>query len=1254
VSARRPALRVAALLAGAAAALFAGGAWWLLFTAGGARFAVARAQGLLAPRLTVAAVEGTLAGPLRVQDLRWNDPETGVDLRLARGEIDLVLRSLLTGTVRARSVRAQGLLLALSQAPPRAKPPPDRAPLDPPVNLVVDRLALDDARVLQEGVEVVNVRTARLAGRWTNVALRVERLDVQATQGEVHFAGIVAGSATQADRYLGQGEGRFRWRFGEREVVGTLATHASGAAADLTLATTAPARATLQVQLRQQAPWPWTWRLDVPAFDPREKLLPGSSLQRLGAQLQGNGTLEQATLRGTVLLDATTLELRSLDARREPEGVALDGELAFGGGRLHLDGHLRTAADPLDGRFTVDWRGIAIPADLVGQELRTAGRVEVSGSTAAYTAQGTLQLGPPGRLADIQILLSGDPRSVQLARFDVVQPDGRLAVAGRIGFDPTITWTLAASARRFDPGEILREWPGRLDFRLATDGAMQDGNPAGTFALQDLGGTLRQRRLAGRADLRLAADRTVSGQAQLSSGASRLSLTASRDPARGEAVDAIVDIDSLGDWLPGAEGGLRGRVHAAGRWPDLGIETRLAASKLAFDGQTIGAATLTARISRPLEPSGTAQLEASELLVGGFAFDTLRLSADGSAAAHRASFDATGPRATVGADVAGAFDAKQGRWAGTLSRLRLAAPDVANLALEAPAPVAWSAERASLGQACLADGDIRICLQADTGPAPAMHARYSVHALPLGLAQAFAPLPLTVEGALDGEGDFSRDATGAVAGQAHLRSASGRIAEPASRDETPRELLAWRDLAADASLAGDAARMTLRTALNQDGSLTARGSASGLTGPDPQVEGEVQARVPGLGVVEAFVPQLLNVQGVLALQARVAGSLDAPRVDGEARLEDLGFDLPELGLKPREGRFVARLAGDGPVQLEGSIKSGEGELGVRGQSTLTGEATLRVTGTRVLAADIPGVKVVVTPELTVQRATGRTDLGGRITIPTADINLQRLPSARRTRSASPDVVVVDDPRRAEAVRSAPLYAQVDLQLGDAVKISGYGLDAAVTGQLGVRERPGEPTTASGELRVSGRYQAYGQDLTIQQGQLLFASTPLDNPRLAITAVREVDTVTAGFRVAGSARNPELTVFSDPAMGQSNALSYIIAGKPLDQIGAGTGEGDALQSAARQLGAAAGGLLAKNVGKRLGVDELGIKDSASIGGAALTVGQYLSPRLYLGYGIGLFDPGQVVTLRYKVSRSLAIEAEQGTLNSRAGIEFRKEK
>jgi translocation and assembly module TamB len=227
-------------------------------------------------------------------------------------------------------------------------------------------------------------------------------------------------------------------------------------------------------------------------------------------------------------------------------------------------------------------------------------------------------------------------------------------------------------------------------------------------------------------------------------------------------------------------------------------------------------------------------------------------------------------------------------------------------------------------------------------------------------------------------------------------------------------------------------------------------------------------------------------------------------------------------------------------------------------------------------------------------------------------------------------------------------------LGDEVDLSGFGLTADVDGQLTVHERPGEPTTGSGEIRVAGTYKAYGQDLTIQEGRLLYANTPLDNPRLNIVATREVRDVTAGLRATGNARSPELTVFSDPEMGQANALSYLVAGKPIDEIGSGEGEGDAVQSAARSLGTAAGGLLAKNLGKRLGVDEFGIKDDEMIGGSAFTIGQYLSPRLYLSYGVGLFEPGEVVTLRYKLSNELAVQAQSGSEDSRAGIEYRMER
>jgi translocation and assembly module TamB len=123
------------------------------------------------------------------------------------------------------------------------------------------------------------------------------------------------------------------------------------------------------------------------------------------------------------------------------------------------------------------------------------------------------------------------------------------------------------------------------------------------------------------------------------------------------------------------------------------------------------------------------------------------------------------------------------------------------------------------------------------------------------------------------------------------------------------------------------------------------------------------------------------------------------------------------------------------------------------------------------------------------------------------------------------------------------------------------------------------------------------------------------------------------------------------MAQSEALSYIVTGKPLS--GLKSGEGDMLGTAARALGTAGGDLLAKGLGTRLGVDAT-VSDSTALGGAAFTVGKYLSPKLYLSYGVGVFDPGQVVTLRYLMSRRFNFEAENATTGTRAGINYRYER
>lgn len=53
----------------------------------------------------------------------------------------------------------------------------------------------------------------------------------------------------------------------------------------------------------------------------------------------------------------------------------------------------------------------------------------------------------------------------------------------------------------------------------------------------------------------------------------------------------------------------------------------------------------------------------------------------------------------------------------------------------------------------------------------------------------------------------------------------------------------------------------------------------------------------------------------------------------------------------------------------------------------------------------------------------------------------------------------------------------------------------------------------------------------------------------------------------------------------------------------------------------------------------------------TVGEYLSPRLYFSYGVGLFEPGDVLTLRYRLSDEVALRAIRGPDESRFGIEYR---
>lgn len=422
-----------------------------------------------------------------------------------------------------------------------------------------------------------------------------------------------------------------------------------------------------------------------------------------------------------------------------------------------------------------------------------------------------------------------------------------------------------------------------------------------------------------------------------------------------------------------------------------------------------------------------------------------------------------------------------------------------------------------------------------------------------------------------------------------------------------------------------------------------------------RIDGTITATIPDIAAFALISPNLANLHGRVELGGEVHGTLSDPHVRVALEAEQLTAEIPRLGLHLNEGVLNAESLDDNDVAVSGSIRSGEGRLTVTGTVTTGGRANLQIEGEQFLAADIPGARVIANPDLRFVRGPDGMFLTGRVKVASAQVRLQELRRINRVETGTSDVVIVDAKTRAEAAaEGAPLRADVTVVLGEEITVSGFGLEAQLEGQVAIREAPGQPTTADGEVRAEGTYRAFGQELTISQGRILYADMPLDNPRLNIVATREVEDITAGVRIGGSAQRPELTVFSDPAMDEANALSYLLAGRPLQDIGISETDADTLTSAAESLGAAAGGLLAKRIGERLGIDLVAVEESELLGSQVFTVGEYLSPRLYLSYGVGLFEPGDVITLRYRVSDRVAVRAIRGPEESRVGIEYQVER
>lgn len=1262
---------------------------WLLTTVGGRdvllRQIVARLPA--GTTLTWSRAEGPVSGPLTLHDVHFAmprrrdpacvpTPEASCAMGTIRFDAALVvldpaLRPLLGRRLRLDALQVRGATLDLPRSDTPFELPrwPESLPgIAPPLALQADDIRIDGFAVLQDGAPVLAVRNARGGLDAAHGRLHVERLAVDSDRGRFTLHGDYAPadgyrSDLAATAVLPAPAGRTPPRLG-LVVRGDLAHLVVAVAGHAP----APVRATLVLDDDTGGERPrWTLRADGEAFDPALLAGRGEAGTPIAFDLRAAGTAGDARLQGRFARGGFEATLRPSHVVLQDQVLVLK-PLAVDllEGRVRASGRidLREAIAARDAGASAQ-PGISLALNARGLHLRGGGDAPVvvadadlglAGTADAWVSIGRATLARDDAQARLELDVRGDRARATVRRLHATMPTGMLDATGEARWSPALAWNGDVALAGFDPGYFLPDWDGAVDGRIATRGETRDGGGLDMrFEAPRLGGRLRGRALGGHATL---AVRTP-GDAAAARGASTaytgdiaLTLGASRVEARGTIADRL-DVRAafaplhLDDLLPDGAGTLRGTLALGGarNAPDLTAD-------LAGEGLRLGAwqaGTLRAQGRLPWRGAGGALVVEASGVEAGTAFDRFHAQARGAVEQLQLEAEAAGPLGSV--SLAGSTDRRGGRWQAGLARLRVQPVRGAAWSLQAPTTFAQQAGGWRIARTCFVpegEGAAGTLCAAGGWPRPGVDVEG--RDVPLALVAPWLPergdeRPWLLHGA------FAIDAHVAPAGNAWRGTL--RVASPAGGMRNSRrsrnDLVAYRDLLLDARFDAQRVDATLDAVVNGDGRLQAR-LGTGWDAYAP-LAGEVALETDELTWMELFSPDIVEPTGRLAGRITLGGTRAAPAIGGSARLSGFATELPALAIAPHDGDVRLDALPDGTARITGSLVSGDGTLRVEGTLGWQGDDTplvLSLRGSDVLVSDTRDLHAVADPDVVVRYAAKQPlQVTGTVTVPEARIDLERLD---RGVSVSDDVVVLD-PEHPEEGLATPLALDLTLAMGEDVRLNGFGLDGTLGGRLRVVSRPGQEMTGNGALDVGGRYTAYGQKLEITRGRLLWQNGPIDDPMLDVRAERNVGDVTAGISVTGRASRPQAEVWSNPAMDQSEALAYLALGRPLSTVsGAESRQLDAASAAL----SAGSSLLASQLGARIGLDDAGVTQSRALGGSVLGVGKYLSPRVYVGYGVSLLGTGQVLTLKYLLRKGFDIEIESSTVENRASVNWRLER
>lgn len=893
------------------------------------------------------------------------------------------------------------------------------------------------------------------------------------------------------------------------------------------------------------------------------------------------------------------------------------------------------------------WGKIADENDYVSEP----GSVEISGEPEAYRIKIQTRIGGVKiPQTSVEVMASGNADGITLKPLRLDTLGGQLLVTGPLQWGKNSALDLRLVAEGLHPKQFHPELPESLGATIKIGGRFDKETPQLEASIEALNGELKGQLIKGSGRLHWTQERVQVEALSVQIGANR--VRADGAIAREALFDLDLEMPKLEQLWPGLGGSLRAKGRIKGDLRTPLVEMNARADKL-FVGKEIGAAGADLAIRwNPLDAKGShTNLAITDIRAPSLDVAKVTLKGPGNLADHRWSVAILAKPFSADLQLEGGFKAPS--WNGKITKGGIAPTQGTVWRLAKPFDLTLGGEKVRFGRHCWRNADASICSNGEWLDDRGLSAKAKLERAPLALLQPLLPKGDVVDGEVDGlfesEGPKQK-ATLTIAAASY---------RPAMR--TTPLTLGLRKLRIDANI--DPKRIESRFGLEVQANTAQQGqwgSAKGRVilnreGRPAVLAGEVRLDYPDIAPLAVFIGRVTEPKGSLALRATLAGSLEKPLIKGELALKEASLKIPDLGLAINEIGLQAASTGGEIIKLSGSARSGLGRLRLDGSFEPAGRQgrslRLQIQGENFSAIRLPEAEVEISPDLLLRMEREKLSLGGKVLVPRAEITLKELPE--NSVQVSEDVVIVGQRKKKpqKAQRPMALDSKIEVKLGDKVRFNGFGLKTRVSGTTRIETLAGRPPSGHGNLSLlDGSYKAYGQDLKIQRGRILFAG-PLDNPGLDFRASRTVDDdITVGLQVTGNANSPALSVYSKPPMPQRDALSYLLTGRK----GGDYGGGDAMSATAAlwSLGKPGSEGISDKIRKQAGLDELRLGGD-SLEQGAVVLGKQLNPNLYLRYVQGLFDNASAVELRYKLTDALEIKASGGK-NQSVDLNYRIER